>query len=244
MKKRALALAIYLLLIHSLLALVLTKSNFIEKVSARLGMVDSTSTQPLGNHEYYMQALGRYFDKRTETLGKTPRVIFIGDSIVNMLCVESKFNAINFGISGDTVRLAKKRVTGYHNLSGKTIVLAIGINDVPRENIEIVTDYRQLLTNLPKDSKVIISSVLPIDEEVYFKFWKVRKLNSQIDDLNYQLSQLAKEFNNVRFADTSTGLRKLGVGLDSNFHTGDGIHLNKTGYEVWGKMLSAAINER
>jgi lysophospholipase L1-like esterase len=172
---------------------------------------------------------------------KKKKIIFIGDSITNMLSVESIFNAVNFGISGDTVQRMKKIIGTYSNLERKIIVLALGINDIPRDTEELFNDYKELVSNIPKSSKILVSSILPIDESIFYKHWKVRKTNKQINNVNKKLKEFAGKTENVFYFDTGKLLRNKDRELISNFHKGDGIHLNNKGYKQWVIGLKNAI---
>ena len=231
-KKKTLSI-LYLVGIHALLLIVLTKSNFIEKVELKLGITEP----PLTGHSYYMDALGRYFANRSNTTVRGDGIVFIGDSITNGLSVETIFGSVNYGISGDSVKNAKDRVKKYSHLEDKTIIIALGVNDIPRENDQIASDYRLLTENLPSSSLILISSVLPVDEPRFEEHWKTKKKNSQIDELNTRLENLAGEFPNARYIDSAKYMRDTSGALLESFHKGDGIHPNTSGYEMWVKGL-------
>ena len=231
MKKRLSIL--YLVGIHALLLIVLTKSNFIEKVEMKLGITEP----PLTGHSYYMDALGRYFENRSNTTVSGDGIIFVGDSITNGLSVETIFGAVNYGISGDSVKNAKERVKKYTHLEDKTIIIALGVNDIPRENDAIASDYRSLIECLPSSSLVLVSSVLPLDEPRFENHWKSEKKNEQIKELNLRLENLALEFPNARYIDSARYMRDASGSLPESFHKGDGIHPNTSGYEMWVKGL-------
>ena len=240
MKRRTLfTVATYLVAIHLLLFIVLLKSNFIEKVQVRLGL----NEMPLTGHSYYIDALGRYYANRSKTMRKGDGIVFIGDSITIGLSVETIFGGVNFGISGDTVMRAKKRVSDYENLESKTVFIALGINDIPRRTEEIVADYHLLLDSLPPSAFVIISSVLPLDELAFRKFSGVRKTNEQIFELNTALFDLASKRENVVFIDSSTYLKTSIGDLNSSFHKGDGIHPNLEGYSMWIKGIKEQFKQ-
>jgi len=161
----------YLIGVHVFLYFVLLKSNFIEKVKVEIGMAEPILEGDL----YYIDASGRYYANRSKTLGDEDALVFIGDSILNGLSVETVFHGVNYGISGEKVENAKEQILNYKNLGSKTIIIALGINDIPRKTEEIIADYELLLDRLPKSSFIIVSSVLPIDEPVYNASWGIKK---------------------------------------------------------------------
>ena len=223
----------YILGVHVFLYFVLLKSNFIEKVKAEIGM-----TEPILDGDlYYIDASGRYYANRSKTLGDEDTLVFIGDSILNGLSVETVFHGVNYSISGERVENAKEQILNYKNLGLKTIVVALGVNDIPRSTEEIIADYELLLDRMPKSSFIIISSVLPIDEPVYNASWGIKKSNDLVSELNDALARIAQSRMNTVFIDTSTYLRDPTGNLISGLHTGDGIHLNAKGYMMWVKSL-------
>ncbi len=224
---------LYVLSIHTLLIVALVKNDFIQKVEIKLGMTEPSST----NHSYYMDALGWNFANRSNTIIDGDGLVFVGDSITNGLSVETIFGAVNYGISGDSVKNAKKRVKKYSHLENKTIVVALGVNDILRENDKIVSDYSSLIENLPNSSLVLVSSILPIDELRLERYSKTKKTNNQINELNAQLQNIASKFSNAHYIDSAKYMRDTSGCLFENFHNGDGLHLNTEGYGMWVKGL-------
>jgi lysophospholipase L1-like esterase len=100
-----------------------------------------------------------------------------------------------------------------------------------------------LIGKLPETSSVIISSILPVDEDLYFDHWKKKVLNADISKLNDSLRQLATERPNVSFYDTGKYLKDPSGGLMSSLHLGDGLHLNSNGYRLWVKGLDEGITQ-
>lgn len=208
----------------------------IEKI--QLGQTDFSQ---LNGHEYYMQFSYETFVQRMATMKPGVGRVFIGDSITAGLNTESRLSAINLGIAGDRVALVKDRVPNYSNLEDKTVILALGINDLPGDIESIRDDYRTLLCRLPESSTVLISSVLPIDEVVFEGLWEGVKTNSQVEELNTALEKLADEFEHVTFANTRQLLLNDEGSLCGKCHY-DGIHLTTEGYERWLKGLGEALS--
>jgi hypothetical protein len=206
---------IYLAGIHGALVYVLVKNRELNPMVSYIDL----------SHHYYKQ--------RLET-APGPGLVFIGDSMTSMLCVESRFKAINLGIHGDTAQRLSRFIGNYPNLHGKTIVLEIGANDVPRPTEKITDDVRSILKALPF-SRVLVSSVPPLDEDVYYRHYGVRKTNAQINALNESLAKLRCP--NAVFCDTTRYLKDSTGRLNPSLHVGDGIHLNPKGYEAWVRGL-------
>ncbi|MFN3188828.1 MAG: GDSL-type esterase/lipase family protein [Candidatus Paceibacteria bacterium] len=225
---------VYLLMLHVLLALVLAKSDFIEKVGYKLGV----STTP---------ELSAYYDRITtyhfRMDGNVPdgATLFIGDSITQSLATSAIANlSVNYGIGGDTTLGVLNRIRKYNSLtSADAVVLAIGVNDLRlRSNEEIVYNYKNILDSLPENIPVVVSAILPVDERVQ----RVNFENKRILKLNTLLHDLVREYGNVSFSDAGSLLRDSDNNLKSDFHVGDGVHLSSDGYQVWIRELKRALN--
>jgi hypothetical protein len=219
----------YVCLLHLSLALVLSKSNFVDKLRARCNLERPIVVEP-------GDALSGHYAVLTKTMKSGSGLVFLGDSITYSLCVESHFGAINLSIPGGTFKAAKTRVLSYKNLDGKRVVIALGVNDLARPARDVAVDCLELIDNLPRSAQVLISSVLPVDKAVFRG-----STNENIQVLNEQLKTIPRIRDNVVFLDTSVHLRDESGSLRSNCHDGDGIHLNDAGYQRWLLGLNEAL---
>ncbi len=165
---------------------------------------------------------------------------FIGDSIVSGLDVHSHFKAKNLGIPGDTVARLSDAIQNYSNLEGEFIVLAIGVNDIGERTETIFTHYKTLIKNIPTSSTIFISSILPIDEDLYRQTWGMKKTNAQINKINKLLSSFSNA-SALHFYDTSKLLKNSEGSLRGDCHLGDGLHLSALGYKIWAKSLEEGL---
>jgi len=155
------------------------------------------------------------------------------DSRINGLCVESLFEGVNFGVSGET--LMNSKVEHIKNLDHKIVILSYGVNDLPLENGKLISRYEEIVNAIPKSTKIYILSVFPIDEDVYH-----RKINPNILSFNSALATFC-EGSRATFIDSSSDLIDEAGQLSSDFHRGDGIHLNQTGNKIWGECIKSLI---
>lgn len=225
---------IYLLMLHILVALMLAKSDFIDKAGYKFGV-------------YTAPELSSYYDRITtyhfRMNGNVPdgATIFIGDSITQGLATSaiSKLS-VNYGIGSDTTLGVLNRVRKYESLTrANAIVLAIGVNDLRRRNDEkIIANYEDILSSLPKYIPIVVSAILPVDERVQ----SVNSENKRITRVNALLNELAGAYDNVTFSDAGILLRGSDNNLKANFHVGDGVHLSSDGYQIWIQELRRALN--
>ena len=125
----------YAIGLHLLLAIVLLKSNFIQKVEHKLGI---TSYQDEITDDFR-----RMLKYHMRMDGNVPNnsVVFIGDSITQGLAVTAVASpSINCGISCDTSYGVLKRIRRYKSIeNASAVVIAIGVNDMKyRSNKKIL----------------------------------------------------------------------------------------------------------
>lgn len=223
----------YVVFLHILLAMVLFKSNFIEKVERKLELYKSPELS-----EYYNEITA--YHKRMD--GSVPRgaTIFIGDSITQSLATSAVSElSVNYGIGSDTTLGVLNRLPIYESInSTKAVVIAIGVNDLARRNNDsIIHNYEEILDYIPKNTKILVSAILPIDERVQSK----KSSNERISKLNSSLKKLTEKYENVVFVDSSNWLKGDDDNLKTEFHSGDGVHLSTAGYKIWISQLRVSL---
>lgn len=228
----------YVVSIHLLLAIVLLKSNFIQKVEYKLGITayQNEITDDFRRMlKYHLRMDGNVLNNS---------VVFIGDSITQGLAVTAVASpSINYGISCDTSFGVLKRIRKYKSIeNASAVVIAIGINDMKyRSNEKILRNLEAIANNVPAHVPVVFSAVLPIDKDVL----KDRHGRSQdrIRDLNSKLKNFTKASGRLFFADASSQLVDREGNLAKQFHEGDGIHLNSRGNAIWIDSLKVALKD-
>lgn len=167
-------------------------------------------------------------------------VAFVGDSITQGLAVSAVAPlAVNFGIGGDTTEGVLRRIDSLDSLKRSSIVvLAIGVNDLKhRSDAEIVSSYNKILHAMHNYPSVLVSAILPVDEKVF----QSQGYNTRIAVLNKQILNACFDYENCSFLDVGDKLLNGAGQLDSNYHIGDGLHLNPEGYDVWIEGLKSAL---
>ena len=182
-----------------------------------------------------------YHERSVEIVPKEA-VVFIGDSIMQGLCVAAVSpKAVNYGIGGDTTAGVLHRLETYRPALDRAsaVVIAIGVNDLlVRRNQDILSSHARILGSLP-GVPVVISSVLPVDESMSRDRlgW-----NKRIVDLNHSLKRLALTDVRFEFVDNQSTFDRDSDGtLDAQCHIGDGLHLNSFGNGMWASNLRAAL---
>jgi lysophospholipase L1-like esterase len=236
MKKRIAI--IYLIGIHLLLALVLLKSDFLDRMQAKLGIQESGLSTEITQHFHRMLRYHKRMD------GNVPdgSVVFIGDSITQGLCVSAvACPSVNYGIGSDTTLGVLQRLPDYRSIDrASAVVLAIGINDMKRRsNEEIIENYQSIVGKIPKTTPIVFSAVLPLDEESREE-WQGRN-QDRTKRLNSSIQRLADTDSRVFFVDAGPLLVDASGNLADKFHDGDGVHLNSQGNAIWINALQDGI---
>ena len=168
-------------------------------------------------------------------------VVLIGDSIIEQLDATAVApGALNFGIGGDTSRGLLNRVGGYTSLAkARAVFLEIGINDILlATGQDVVANDRLILAALPKQARLYLIGILPIDEAAVVANSGILASNAEIARINAAAAELCRERGNC------IPLRPFGAGpLRADYHTGDGVHLSEAGNRVFAAALKAALAE-
>lgn len=228
-----LALAVYLLGVHALIFGFIFHPGFTTKVKSALRISDSYGSQLLYQE---MVAFHTRLDKNL------PRnaMVFIGDSHIQGLAVTAVSPySVNFGIGSDTTIGVLNRLPLYRSLeTSRMIVLAIGFNDLnKRDDLEILENLDKILRFLPESKPVILLSLFPVNE------LNSRRsgYNGRIRALNFEYKILSENYENVNYLNAHAVLSDQQFGLSSAYDSGDGVHLNKAGYdEIISEIARAA----
>jgi lysophospholipase L1-like esterase len=178
------------------------------------------------------------------------RVVFMGNSITEgwvQVCPEffSNNNYIDRGISGQTTpQMLVRFRQDVINLKPKAVVILAGTNDIAGNTgpstLEMIEDNIQSMVEIAKSNniKVILCSVLPAFDYP----WKPG-LNpaEKIVTLNKWIKDYCEE-NNLTYVDFFTQMADEHNGLKKVFSE-DGVHPNKSGYEVMIPIVEKAIVE-
>ncbi len=232
MKKKKLFFSSYALFLHFVLAFILVKSDFIERVETRLNLNSNEITH------FYDQMIA--YHRRMDKNLPVGSVLFIGDSIIQGLAVSAVTpKGVNYGIGNDTSFGVLNRLSLYHSLNtAEAVVLAIGHNDFKYRNVDETIDIvHKILKYIPGSKKVILCAVHPIDSNIHSTYVS----NPKIKQLNKRLGSLSKQYANVFFLNMEKSLSHNGS-LLQKYHIGDGVHLSKKGYDLWTQQLKIALN--
>jgi lysophospholipase L1-like esterase len=217
------------------IGIVLLKSDYLRYDNRKQHFTSAHPQHEISTHYYRMLT----YHQRSVDIVPDNSLIVIGDSIVQGLCVSAiRPNSVNYGIGGDTTFGVLQRLPTYMPAlkRAKTIVVAIGINDFMFRDIDqIKKNYEQILSLLPSRCTIIVSSVMPVGENARKDLVARNRL---IGELNRKLRLIAFEHTNALFLDNKSYLDSNNDSfLDSEFHVGDGVHLNSKGNALWAANI-------
>jgi lysophospholipase L1-like esterase len=178
------------------------------------------------------------------------RVVFIGDSITEFWStVDSEYFSgkpyVNRGISGQTTpQMLLRFRADVIALKPTAVVILAGINDIAGNTgpmtIEMIRDNIFSMIELAKVNhmKVILCSVLP----AYDFPWKPNQEPiAKIKALNEILQNYAAA-NKIVYVDYYSAMVDERKGLKADY-SNDGVHPNKTGYQVMAPLADKAIEK-
>lgn len=233
MKKIKIVLVVSLvlnLILISSVSFVLYKKGGVNFLWEQLKKITVSKEYP----DYYLQKVDIFESLESSNIDK----IFIGDSITDHGEFQEYFpeeTVLNRGISNDDSKGVLNRIQEVINRNPKEAYLMIGVNDILRgtDSSLFEKNIRDIVTSFDKTkTKVIIQSVLPVNNEIYGGAVS----NRTVVKFNEYLQSIAKESGAV-YVDIFNQM------VDSNNQLGvkytiDGIHLNGNGYRVWINTIS------
>jgi len=223
---------IWLVAVHLILLLLLYRYA-LPAVLHRLGEPDKQFTL------HYQDMLS--FHLRGDAALPAGRIMFLGDSLTQGLPVSLVTDlGVNYGIGTDDTEGLLNRIAQYESLPrAKTIVVAIGINDLKHRSVaDTLAQYQTVLDKLPAEPDIVCSALLPIDESAR-EDWMSRSIKL-INAFNQQLDSLCTEHGAAYIA-AAPSLSDAAGNLLPQLHTGDGLHLNAAGNALWAAYLRDAL---
>jgi lysophospholipase L1-like esterase len=178
------------------------------------------------------------------------RVIYFGDSITELWGAGipglRSDDVINRGISGQTTaQMLVRFKSDVLNLKPRVVHLLMGTNDVAGNTgattLKRIEDAISSMAEQARASgaKVVIGSVLPMKVVTWRK--EIQAPDTMIRELNRWLSDYAKR-EEFMYVDYFSVLED-GTGAFKSALTVDGVHPNKSGYDVMAPLASAAIEK-
>jgi lysophospholipase L1-like esterase len=155
-------------------------------------------------------------------------------------------SVVNRGIVGDDAPGIYDRLNQILPGNPHKIFLLVGVNDISHQITadSVLTDIEKVVktirTECPK-TKLYIQSLLPYNFEkcIYKTMNKVDKTHT-IRAVNKGLKKMARKYN-VKFIYLYDYFKAPGsLHLDGQF-TKDGLHINKTAYEIWANALKKYV---
>ena len=176
-------------------------------------------------------------------------VVFVGDSITDFYNLDAYYpglNAVNRGISGDTIEGIRGRLEeSVFGLNPSLVVILGGANNFAEgyDDVEthIIDTYRDILSQikarLPK-TKVLVQSVYPVSDISFHNRYKYG--HGHVESINLKIKELVQSFG-YKFADVYSVLSSGDEEFDSQY-TDDGLHPNKNGYKIISEYLNPIID--
>ena len=214
-----------------------TSHAFAQSLPTNQRLFDTVTTMP----ELYASRIAK-FEAEPVVPG---RVIFLGNSITqggDWAALTGDSTVINRGIGADLAFSLRKRLADVTRRRPSKLFILIGINDISKDipDAVIAAEYRALVDSVKAQSpatRIYVQSILPLNPTVK-DFPQHYDKQARVIAVNRLLRAMARE-TGVRYLDLwPLFVDRRGL-LDAKL-TGDGLHLNRLGYERWVAYLKRA----
>jgi lysophospholipase L1-like esterase len=174
-------------------------------------------------------------------------LLFLGDSITEGFNGDvfkqryEKYNAANFGISGDRTQHVLWRIQNgeLEGIKPKVVVILIGVNNTPSDPAEPIADgitkIVETVRNKLPDSKVLLLGVFP---------WKEKAddpMRAKVKAINQTIAKL-DDGKNIRFLDIGEKFLQPDGTMSAEVMR-DFLHPGKHGYEIWADAMDPLLAE-
>lgn len=235
-------LAAYLVGLHLVVAVALTRTNFLPLVYKSLGY-----WQPPPEWEDF--PIQTVLDQATlDRRVPDHAVILLGDSIMAGVPAGSVGpNAVNFGLGGDTTQVLLRRLPMLRSLDrASAVVIEVGVNDLKyRTPAEAARLYGDILRHIPAATPVVALSVLPVDETKPAITRRADLRNAAITALNGAIRTICERRPHCRYLDLWPVVWDASRGVpQADFFGPDGWHLSAAGGERIGAWIRNTLATR
>lgn len=175
--------------------------------------------------------------RRDRNLAAGAVVFFGGSHIMSLNVSRITPHGMNFGIGGDTTVGLLTRLPRYQSVGkARAVVVGIGFNDVKKRDAKaIVRNTREILDRIPVP--VVLCGLFPIVPDAAHRSAETERHNAVIRDVNKALRDICK--GDCVFVDPHPDL----TGREPRLRDPDGIHLDRTGYDIWTGLIAEKLNE-
>lgn len=171
-------------------------------------------------------------------------IVFLGNSLTENGGDWAKRLGIkhvrNRGIIGDNTEGVWKRLESITKGTPKQILITIGINDISQglNLYTLLENTERIIQKIQQDSPqtlISIQSLLPINED---KLWYrlMKEKSNIIEEYNVLLQNLASRYQ-LAFINSYPIFLEEGSNQLKAHLTGDGLHINDEGYQLWSQFL-------
>lgn len=187
-----------------------------------------------------------HYDKRVATFEQEPvatgKIVFLGNSITEggkwaKLLGDS--TVVNRGIGGDITFGVLARLDDVIRRKPAKLFILIGINDIGMDipDAVIADNYRKIIERVKAGSpatEIYVQSLFPLNRDVK-GFPQHYDKQEHVLNVNRLLKQVAAD-TQCRFVNLFPLFLDAQKRLNAKY-TGDGLHLNQAGYQLWVKHL-------
>lgn len=174
----------------------------------------------------------------------SPRIVIFGDSLISNMLVESALpfvtepikRSTSYARGGWTTEDILRVITTANLNDAEYVFIESGINDmVFGKDEQIIPNYRLILNAVPKNKKIRLIGMLPLDDDATPESRKPALQNFKVKAKNEDLVALCNEYSHCK--PVLRSMRNSNVGK-----TYDGLHLNISSYREFSEYLAASLD--
>lgn len=179
-----------------------------------------------------------YINKTKKFAAMSPcQKVLVGDSMVAYFKTPSTW--CNQGIAGDTTEGVLNRISLVNQLNPEIVVVHVGTNDLVLTELSLQDTLKNLkrITQQITANTCYICTPCPVDENAMDSN-NVLRTNAKLKQLS---AMIHDAFPNHMVIDLFSVFESNNQ-LPQKFHTGDGLHLNEVGYEIYYRILNSYMD--
>lgn len=226
---------VYLLILHALLAVVLTQPDLAARIGGLRALIHSQPPE-----EAWFIPIVREVHRQMDPSVPAGATLFLGDSITMCLSTAAvTAHGVNYGIGWQRSDQLLESMDLYHSIErAARVVVTIGTNDLLQGRAAgIGSRYRAILAMIPARTEVVLSSIPPLGNTAF----PGRQIDAdQVREVVASAKSVCAADRRCRFVDAYQALTDQGQPLPGVL-LADGIHLAPKGYGLWIDALAGVL---
>jgi len=177
-----------------------------------------------------------------QTTTSSARTVFIGDSMLygfNNFPDYLPESVVNLAVTTSTASNAHQNASKAASLHPKSVFVMTGTNDIQAGSIDLFSKtYDSILSTIEVESpgtKIYAETLFPVNWAAFPQLQKID--NPSVDLYNSAILGVVSAHRNVVLIDFNATFTDSDGNMKKEISK-DGMHLNQSGYQIWGSLLA------